>query len=143
MKIQPQFPFGFGLCYSGFRFHELKLARVDDGVEANVTVENAGDRPSDEVIQLYIDKPASQPAGAMFAESVLGGFERVHLAPGESKVVSIHVPLRPFQSWSVMRNAWVTAGGRRTLWVGESSRDPRLRETIALGGDDVSKVGKP
>jgi beta-glucosidase len=77
----------------------------------------------------------------MFAESVLGGFERVHLAPGEAKIVSIHLPLRDFQFWSVARSAWVTPPGRRTVWAGGSSRDPRLRDTITLGDEGVSKAG--
>jgi len=142
-KIEPQFPFGFGLSYSSFRLSGLKLVRVDDGIDANVSVENVGDHPSDEVVQLYIDKPSVRPADAMFAESVLGGFERVHLAPGESKVVRIHAPLRPFQFWSVTANAWVTPAGRRSVWVGESSRDPRLRGTVALGDDGMSKAPLP
>jgi len=140
-KIQPQFPFGFGLSYSSFRFHGLKLARVADGIDADVTVENAGSHSSDEVVQLYIDKPSMHPADVMFAESVLGGFERVHLASGESRVVRIHAPLRPFQFWSVTRNAWVTPTGVRTVWVGESSRDSRLRDTILLNDQGTSKAG--
>jgi beta-glucosidase len=140
-KIKPLFPFGFGLSYSSFRWSGLKLLRTADGVDASMTVENAGHRTADEVVQLYIDKPADRPAGAMFAESVLGGFERVHLAPGESKVVSVHLPLRVFQFWSAARTAWVTPPGRRAVRAGESSRDAILQGTITLSDDSMAKDG--
>jgi beta-glucosidase len=111
-------------------------------VDATVTIKNVGTQPSDEVVQLYINKPSTRPADAMFAESVLGGFERTRLAAGESKVVLIHSPLRVFQYWSPSRNAWVTPIGGRTVWVGESSRDVQLKDTISLVDDNASKTGE-
>jgi beta-glucosidase len=143
MKVQPEFPFGFGLSYSSFRFAKLELTRATDGIDARVTVQNIGDRPSDEVVQLYIDRPDRPPADAVFANSVLGGFERIHLAPGESRAVRIHAPLRTFQFWSVTRNAWVTPPGERTVWIGGSSRDPRLHNTVSLNDGRTPKAGTP
>jgi beta-glucosidase len=55
----------------------------------------------------------------------------VHLAPGESTRVTIHVPLRQLQYWSTEEHAWVTPEGPRTLWIGGSSRDRRLQARIA------------
>lgn len=131
-RIEPLFPFGYGLSYSRFTYSGLKLQRAQDGgVDALVTIRNVGDRAADEVAQVYVDKPSTPVSGAAFAEQVLGGFERVHLAAAESQLVTIHIPLRQLQFWSVAANAWVTPSGPRTLWVGGSSRDRRAEASIA------------
>jgi beta-glucosidase len=70
------------------------------------------------------------PPNVQFANCVLAGFERVHLEAGASKLVVLHVPLRPMQYWSMERHAWVTPDGSRTVWVGGSSRDRRIEASI-------------
>jgi len=77
-------------------------------------------------VQVYLDQPAHPPAGAQFADDTLAGFERVSLAPGESKQVTVHLPLRQLQYWSTAESRWVTPKGARTLWAGGSSRDRKL-----------------
>jgi beta-glucosidase len=132
-KIEPLFPFGFGLSYTAFTYSGMKVARsTDGGVDIGVTVANSGPVAGDEVVQAYLDKPAHPPAGAQFADSVLAGFERVHLATGESKLVQVHVGRRQLEYWSVAENQWLTAGGVRTFWVGGSSRNRRLEAKIAV-----------
>ena len=56
----------------------------------------------------------------------LAGFDRVTLAPGQRKHVTIEVAPRTFQYWDVETDDWATAWGKRTLSVGSSSRDIRL-----------------
>jgi hypothetical protein len=56
----------------------------------------------------------------------LAGFDRISLAPGQSKHVTIQVSERAFQYWSVDTHDWATAWGDRTISVGSSSRDVRL-----------------
>lgn len=94
-------------------------------------IENTGSAAGDEVVQVYLDKPAKGPVGVQFAENLLAGFERVHLGPGESTTVTIHVPLRQLQYWSTEKHQWITPPGPRTLWIGGSSRDPRLQASVA------------
>jgi len=131
-RIEPLFPFGFGLSYTTFRYSEMKATSIaGGGVDVSARIQNTGSFAGDEVVQVYLDKPASGPAGVQFAEDVLAGFERVHLAPGESTRVTIHVPLRQLQYWSTEEHAWVTPEGPRTLWIGGSSRDRRLQARIA------------
>ena len=130
-KIEPQFPFGFGLSYTTFGYSEMKASAKDDGgVEMSARIENTGSVAGDEVVQVYLDKPAHGPAGVQFAEDVLAGFERVHLGPGESTRVTIHVPLRQLQYWSIEKHAWVTPEESRVLWIGGSSRDRKLQARV-------------
>jgi beta-glucosidase len=130
-KIEPLFPFGFGLSYTTFAYSEMKTApAADGGVNVSAKIQNTGSVAGDEVAQVYLDKPAHSLAGAQFADRILAGFERVHLAPGESQQVVIHVPLRELQYWSTEKQAWVTPEGSRTFRMGASSRDGRLEARI-------------
>ena len=73
---------------------------------------------------MYVGAPASPPVP--MAVRSLAGFQRISLAPGESKHLTIHVAQRAFQYWSVDTHDWATAWGTRTFSVGSSSRDIRL-----------------
>ena len=91
---------------------------------------NTGKVDSDEVPQVYLGAPAEIPAGVQFPVRALVAFDRIHLAAGEAKTVTLHVPERQLQYWSTASGKWVTATGKRTVSVGASSRDLRLNQTI-------------
>jgi beta-glucosidase len=90
---QPLWPFGYGLSYTTFRYSGLTLpkAAIEAGqpLDASVRVTNTGKTGGDEVVQLYLKFP-NVPGAPLRA---LRGFQRVHLAPGASRVVRFH--LRP------------------------------------------------
>jgi beta-glucosidase len=132
-KIEPEFPFGFGLSYTRFAYSRMKCSPAADGsVDVAVLIENTGAVAGDEVAQVYVEKPEHPPAGVQFADEILAGFERVPLGPGEQKEVVIHVPLREFQYWSTEKGKWVTPEETRKIWVGGSSRDRRLEDRVRV-----------
>ena len=132
-KIEPEFPFGFGLSYTRFAYSRMKCSPAADGsVDVAVLIENTGAVAGDEVAQVYVEKPEHPPAGVQFAGEILAGFERVPLGPGEQKEVVIHVPLREFQYWSTEKGKWVTPEETRKIWVGGSSRDRRLEDLVRV-----------
>jgi beta-glucosidase len=132
-KIEPQFPFGFGLSYTSFTYSGMKSeTAAGGGVDIRVTIKNSGTAAGDEVAQVYLDKPANPPAGVQFANDILAGFERVSLQPGESKDVDIHVPRRQLEYWSSGQGKWIAVAGPRTLWVGGSSRDRKIEGRIVV-----------
>jgi len=129
--LDPLFPFGFGLSYSSFTYSGLETKRAEDGgLDVSFQVKNDSSVVGDEVAQLYLGKPENRPAGVQFAEDVLAGFERVHLEPGQSSPLTIHVPPRQLQYWSTSSGHWITPRGARRLWVGGSSRDRKLEGEI-------------
>ena len=133
-KIAPQFPFGYGLSYTRFSYSGLTAKRTaDGGIDVRVTVANSGAIAGDEVPQVYLGKPVKLPAGVQFADNALAAFDRIHLDPGQSRQVSLHIPRRQLQYWSTAKSAWVIAAGPRTVWVGASSRDRRLETEVTIG----------
>lgn len=132
-NIQPLFPFGYGLSYTKFKYSSLQAAPASDGgLNVRVSIENVGNVSGDEVPQVYLGAPSNPPAGAQFAMQALAGFDRIGIKPGETKQVTIHVPLRQLQYWSDAAKSWQTAAGNRTVYVGASSRDLRLHQQVTI-----------
>ena len=130
-KISPLFAFGHGLSYTAFAYSGLKIEKATDGgLDVHVNIKNTGGVDSDEVPQVYLGAPSEIPAGVQFAVRALAGFDRIHLAAGETKTVTLHVAERQLQYWSTKEGKWVTATGKRTVSVGASSRDLRLEQSI-------------
>jgi beta-glucosidase len=130
-NIAPLFPFGYGLSYSTFAYSGLKVEKASDGgLHISVDLKNTGGTDSDEVPQVYLGAPSEIPAGVQFPVRALAAFDRVHLAAGESKTVTLHVAPRQLQYWSTKEGKWVTATGKRTVSVGASSRDLRVEQAI-------------
>jgi beta-glucosidase len=119
--MQPLFPFGFGLGYTSFTFSNLAVttprASANDIVEAEVTVANTGSRAGQEVVQLYVrDAVASRSRPVR----ELKAFEKIALAPGESRVVKLRVPGREL-GFHLEDGTYVVEPGRFDIWVGASA----------------------
>jgi beta-glucosidase len=125
----PLYPFGHGLSYTTFDYSNLSLTPGVGTMTIAFDVKNSGTVAGTEVPQVYVGAPDS-PAVPMAVKS-LAGFERVSLAPGQRKHVTLAVAPRAFQYWDVETDDWATAWGKRTISVGSSSRE------IRLSGDDA------
>ena len=82
------YPFGYGLSYTSFAYSDLRLPATvvtNADVPVHVTVQNTGSREGDEVVELYVRHSSTEGPAPIHA---LAGFSRVHLQPGEKKVVS-------------------------------------------------------
>jgi len=132
-KIEPLFPFGFGLSYTTFQYSKLNIVSGQKLREslATVTFElaNTGTRSGAEVAQIYVqelDPPVLQPA------KELKGFKKVFLQPGEKQTVTIPLDAAAFAHYDPEQKAWVADSGNYNIFVGSSSRDLRLSEKITL-----------
>ena len=94
IEKEPLYPFGYGLTYGDVEVIDGKLMNqvtADSDIEVEVTVENKGNRATEEVIQLYI-KDLESPLAVR--NHSLCGFKRVFLEPGEKKTLSFTVANR-------------------------------------------------
>ena len=91
-------------------------------------VTNTGDRRGDEVVQLYISDKFSS---VVTYESVLRGFKRVTLEPGETKTVSFEVTPSHLELLDSNMN-WTVEPGEFEIRIGASSEDIRLKKTVRL-----------
>jgi beta-glucosidase len=133
----PLFPFGHGLSYTSFRIGHLAALSEGDGLVAMAEVTNTGDRPGAEVVQIYVS------AKGWEAPRRLGGFEKVELAPGETKRVEIHVDPRLLGTWFGARPGWTHPAGIYEVSVGHSSRDIAETVTIELPPSYLPPSWKP
>ena len=131
-KVEPQFPFGFGLSYTSFDYGGLDVhsSRVGSKEPAvTVTVKNTGSRAGAEVVQLYIHDGHSHIDRP---EHELKGFRRVELKPGESKQVEFWLTKQDLSYWSPEKKSWVAEPGTFEVQVGGSSRDIQVRGPLEL-----------
>jgi beta-glucosidase len=129
-NIDPLFAFGHGLSYTKFAYSNLKVDKAPGGLDVTVTIKNTGTMASDEVPQVYLGAPGTIPDGVQFPVRALAGFDRVHLAAGETKTVTLKVAERQLQYWSTKDQKWEVAKGKRTVSIGGSSRDLRLHKDV-------------
>jgi beta-glucosidase len=116
--IAPLFPFGFGLSYTRFRYSKLRVKRTGrDTAIARFRIKNTGGVAGADVAQVYV----AMPRAAGEPPRQIKGFEKVELAPGRSKTVSIRLGPTSFVHWSGSRQTWVVSAGRYTIYVGDSS----------------------
>jgi beta-glucosidase len=125
---QPLFPFGFGLSYTTFAYSNLKVAPgAMPGV--TLTVKNTGTRTGAEAVEIYATLPAA--AGEPFKRLI--AFDKVSLAPGESKAVAVAVDPKFLSIFNAKRDAWELLPGDYTIQAGASSRDLPLSAALKIG----------
>jgi beta-glucosidase len=122
-KIEPRFPFGFGLSYTTF---EIKKAAVtsttgDDNFTVSADVTNTGSKDGATVAQLYVRSLPGEKIDRPIQE--LKGFARVDLHPGETKTVTIPLNKRAFSYWDVASHSWQVIPGNYEIALGQSSRN--------------------
>ena len=128
----PLYPFGYGLSYTDFAYSGLHTARAGNGaLNVTFTVKNTGAAAGTAVPQVYLGAPATIPTGVQFADKALAAYGRITLAPGQSRTVTLQVPLRQLQYWSDA-SGWVTATGNRPVLVSDSERTAQLSVTVSI-----------
>lgn len=134
----PAYPFGFGLSYTNFSYHDLSVTSggSGDATVATVTMQvtNTGSRAGDAVPELYLGLP-SQPGDAQ-PPLQLKGYQKVVLQPGQTATVSFPLNDRSFAYWDSALANWRVAPGCYGVFVGSSSAlsDLPLQGSIARIG---------
>lgn len=124
----PLFPFGYGLSYTTFSYGEPKLdqPQIQKGgaTTASIEVTNTGSVAGEEVVQMYI---RDDFASVGRYHKLLKGFERVSLAPGETKTVRFELNPENLFIYNQKMEKTVEPGSF-TIFIGASSREEDLHK---------------
>ncbi|MED0875771.1 glycoside hydrolase family 3 C-terminal domain-containing protein [Bacillus mobilis] len=141
-KIEPLFPFGFGLSYTNFEYSNISIDKKEikdtDTVSVRVNVKNTGSIAGKEIVQLYIKDVESS---MIRPEKELKGFEKVELQPGEEKTVRFTLNKRSFAYYNVEWKDWHVETGEFEILVGKSSKEIVLHDSIFVQSTTI--IRKP
>ena len=121
--IKPLFAFGHGLSYTSFEVTDAAIksgaeSTTDGTIEVSATIKNTGDRTGKEVLQVYIGKKDSRVERAV---KELKGFQKIELAAGEQKSVSLKIPVSSLAFFDEAAHTWEVEKGGYTVYVGTAS----------------------
>ena len=125
-KKQPLFPFGFGLSYTTYQYSELKVD--DKRCQVTFTVKNTGARPGAEIAEVYAQLPSA--AGESYKRLV--AWDRISLAPSESKSVTLPLTSLYLSIFDEKKNAFTQLPGDYKIVVGPSSSDTPLAAPLRV-----------
>ncbi|CUH97046.1 Thermostable beta-glucosidase B [Propionispora sp. 2/2-37] len=132
-KIEPLFPFGYGLSYTEFEYRDITLDKdciLDtETVTVCVKVKNTGQVAGKEIVQLYVKDVA---ASVVRPEKELKGFQKIFLLPGEEKTVTFTLDKRAFAYYNPVLKDWHVETGEFIIMVGKSSRDILLNTLLTV-----------
>jgi beta-glucosidase len=123
-KIEPLYPFGYGLSYTNFSVSNFttdkKSYRRNETIRGKVTIKNTGDKFGAEVLQLYTSQPV---CSVLRPEKELKAFEKIFLKPGESKTVEMSIKVSDLAFYDEVKKDWNVEAGDFMLQLGNSSRN--------------------
>lgn len=132
-KIEPLFPFGYGLSYTTFEYSDLIVSSKNttdkEGLTVSLTVKNTGAVKGKEIVQLYVSDTEST---LQRPKKELKKFTKIELNPGEEKTVMFKLESRDFSYFDAKRDTWIAESGEYVISAAASSRDIRLSEVIEL-----------
>jgi beta-glucosidase len=138
-KVEPLFPFGFGLSYTRFEYSDLKLVPAKEAnavVLAEFEVKNIGARDGAEVAQLYVQDVQPRLPRPL---KELKGFRKIFLKAGEKQTFSIPLERGAFAFYDPQKRGWAADKGDFRILVGSSSRDIRLQGSFRLTETTLEK----
>lgn len=122
MKETPLFPFGYGLSYTTFSYGKAQadknLLSRGDKLNLSIPVKNTGKRNGEEIVQVYIRRPADKEGPA----KTLRAFKRVEIAQGKTENVMIELPYSAFEWFDAATNTMHPLSGMYEILYGSSSK---------------------
>lgn len=129
--IEPLFPFGYGLSYTGFSIKFEGCRETERGVEAAVSVKNTGNHYAGrEVVQAYVTLP--QTGGAKEYQRLVGFTKTGCLNPGEEERLTVSVEWPYLAGFSESLHAWIVEAGTYGLWIGNHAKSLQLVSLLTV-----------
>lgn len=138
---QPLWGFGYGLSYTTFKYGPVKLSseslKAGDPLTATVSVTNTGTMGGDEVVEAYLKTP--QTDGPIHS---LVGFERVSIAPGASREVTLKIDPRWLSSVDDQGNRAILPGNYTLILGGAQPNETQVKSEAVFTVTGTAAVPK-
>lgn len=132
------FPFGHGLSYTTFSYSNLMVEkeriRESEKLKVSVDVTNTGNRFGKEVIQLYV---APKNSTVIRPVRELRAFDKIGIAPGETKTVTFLLDGRAYAYWSTEIHDWHVESGEYEIQIGKNAQDIVLSRTVYVESEHM------
>ena len=132
-NIKPMFPFGHGLTYTTFQYSDIKTDKAkyapDETIKVSLNLSNTGKTDADEVVQVYVHRVKAK---IFYPYKELKAFDRVSLKAGETKAVTLEIPVKNLRYWDEGKYNWILEKGPVEILVGASSGDIRLKAQVDI-----------
>ncbi|MGJ9382980.1 glycoside hydrolase family 3 C-terminal domain-containing protein [Salipaludibacillus sp. CF4.18] len=136
------YEFGYGLSYSDFEYSDFTVAsnvNKNKPFDVSVNVKNTGTVDTAEVVQLYV-KNNESAYGDYAAKKQLVAFEKLQIAAGETKTVTLTVDPEDFAVWDVNLGDFIVEKGQYTLMVGTSSENIKDDQVVKINGKKLTTL---
>lgn len=129
-NIEPEFPFGYGLSYTSFKYEKMKLSKGhDNSVKVSVSLKNEGSHDGYETVQVYV-KPINPSIDRPIHE--LKAFKKVFMKANQTLSVDFELKADAFSFYNIDRKEWQVDKCKYEIEVGASSRNIFLRKSVTL-----------
>jgi beta-glucosidase len=132
MKVDPLYPFGYGLSYTTFAYSNVEISYKNYTVSITCDITNTGTRDGKEIVQVYVSKPDSliyRPAQELKA------FDKVFVKAGETVQTTIFIPIDRLGVYN--DSSFKLEAGQYVIRIGSSSRDIHHSRDITIPSTDV------
>ena len=128
--VKPMFPFGFGLSYTTFSFSCHRAKKTQAGLSVTVDVQNTGDFPGREVVQLYICPDSTVSAQPV---KMLKAFTKTPLLdPKQTAQCTLTIPYRELAAYQENSAAWVIEAGFYLLHLSTNGDEGMLAGVVRV-----------
>ena len=123
-NVPVMYAFGHGLSYVDFAYGPMSVSAKKKAVKVTFDLTNNGSMPAEEVVQLYVRRIGSK---VEWPAKELKAFDRISLGAGETKTVTLEIPVDDLRYWNVDTNSWTLEHGQLELLLGSASDDIRQK----------------
>jgi beta-glucosidase len=130
---EPEYPFGYGLSYTSFRYTSIRAVTPEIGpagtVVLDVTLENTGMTGGEEVVQIYF-RHRREPGNKALRSLV--AFKRAFIPAGESRTIEFRIPASRLQYYNEITGRYDILPGEYLFYAGSNSADEAVNTDIAI-----------
>jgi len=128
-KIEPLFPFGYGLSYSKFELKKISILKKKHEIKIKVKLKNIGDFSTFETVQCYLERKKVKSETPI---KKLVDFKKIKIAKNKSRKLTLKVSKRDLSEWDVKKSKWKIMQGDYVIHVGFSVKDISITEEIKI-----------